>query len=51
MTARRHRCTWCGEFSHVMERHLDAADCVHWFHPKCWRASLRWLAGLKELFR
>jgi hypothetical protein len=39
-----HRCTECGNPGATLRR-LDAADHVHWFHLKCWRALCRWLAG------
>lgn len=40
-------CTECGgaKAQKSMQKHRDATDVVHWFHPACWERLCRWMAG------
>ncbi len=44
MTARRRRCTRCGELG-AEKPDTDAAGDTHWFHLICYRELRWWLRG------
>jgi len=45
---REKRCTECcgSEEPETMQKHEDAADVEHWFHPGCWKRFCRWANAL-----
>lgn len=39
----KHKCSWCSKSDLGMERHLDCAKEVHWFHLPCWLKHVEWM--------
>lgn len=37
-------CTYCGKTDAAV-RQYDAANALHWFHPRCLSAFLKWLTA------